>query len=155
MTPQLTVFEHFPGRRFLGSIPFGEELFAFLGRFCGERTINAATLCYYGQVSAYTFGTFDQQQKVFVTQTQSTAADILSGSGNIFLNNGKPFVYLTAVLCTPEGQVLGGRLFPETVSFSVEFTLLEITGDVPVRTYDETTGLFALTTSRCIAHHNP
>lgn len=155
MAPQSTVSEHSTGRRFLGRIPFGEDIVTFLERFCGLRSIRAATICLCGQVSTYTFGAFDQEQKVFVTQTEHAAAEIVSGSGNILLKSGKPFVCLSAVLSTPRGEVFGGRLFPATVSFSVEFSLLEITGDVPFRTYDEETGLFALTTGQPAPFQNP
>lgn len=144
MTPHSTLFEYHPGRRFFGRVPFGEEIFSFLERFCEERSIQAAVFSLAGPVSAFAYGTFDPVQKVFVTQAESDSADILSCSGNITPRDGKPVVQATAVLSDPAGRLFGGRLFPKTVAFAVEFTLLEISDALPIRTYDEQTGLFSI-----------
>jgi uncharacterized protein len=144
MTSQDSVTEYRPGRRFFGCIPFGEELLTFLESFCNERSIQTAVFSLSGQVSIFTWGTLDQRQKVFVTESQSSPADIISGTGNITVKDGKPFAQATAVLCDDQGRVFGGRLFSSTVSFSIEFNLLELTGAAAIRRYDEMTGLFVI-----------
>ena len=62
-------------------------------------------------------------------------------TGNISLMDGKPFVHAHIVLGDPEGRLVGGHLFSETVIYAGEISLQELAGKPLERAHDQTTGL--------------
>ena len=137
-----TFFSEFtPGRRFVGRLPHGKDLFASVKYFCKESSIQTATFSIFGAVSSATIGNFDQKQHVYVTLTERSPLDILVCTGNVSLNDQDLFIHAHIVLADKRGKIVGGNLFSETIIYAGEIDLQELIGNPLERTYDETTGL--------------
>ncbi len=129
------------GRRFVGRLPYGQDLTAVLESFCIRNEISAAVFFLIGAVSKATLGTYDQAQQVYATFTAEGNLEILSCTGNISFKDGKPFVHAHMVLAGEGGKTIGGHLFPGTIVFAGEMHMLELIGPSLVREYDRVTGL--------------
>lgn len=107
-----------------------------------------ATFDLSGAVSKATYGVFDQQQQVFVTQTHSDDFEIVCCSGNIVLgqNDHQNGFNIDGkiLLADKDGNLSGGKLFSETITYAVEMDLTELIGDPISRAYDQTTGRMRL-----------
>ena len=129
------------GRRFVGRLPFGEDLITSIEDFCKEASIQMAGFFVNGSVSSATFGSYDQKQLVYVTTTEKSHFDIVTCTGNVSLQNGTPVARAHIVLGDKQGNLTGGHLFSDTIIFAGELDLQELIGKPLERSYDETTGL--------------
>nr|MBC8363126.1 DNA-binding protein [Candidatus Desulfatibia profunda] len=129
------------GRRFVGRLPYGQDLIRSIEDFCKALSVQMATFSVIGAVSSVTLGAYDQKQQVFVTDHKEAPFEIVSCIGNISLKDGTPTVHAHIVLADLQGKIRGGHLFSETILFTGEIELLELTGKPLERTYDDTTGL--------------
>jgi len=134
--------EFTPGRYFVGRLPYEKDLITSIENFCRESSIQTATFSVIGAVSSYTIGTYDQNQQVYVTKTETAPLEIVTCIGNVSLKEGSPFIHAHIVLGDEQGKTTSGHLFSETILFAGEITLQEFTGKPLERTYDEKTGLF-------------
>lgn len=130
-----------PGRLFLGRLPHGQDLIAAIEDFCQKVSLKMATFSLIGAVTSFTIGAYDQKQQVYITATEKGPFEIVTCTGNISLLEGKPFVHAHIVLGGPEGELVGGHLFSETIVYAGEIHLQELTGKPLERAYDQTTGL--------------
>ena len=138
---KLTCTEFKPGRLFMGRLPHGQDLIAAIENFCQEASLQMATFSLIGAVTSFTIGAYDQKQQVYITATEKAAFEIVTCTGNISLMDGKPFVHAHIVLGDPEGRLVGGHLFSETVIYAGEISLQELAGKPLERAHDQTTGL--------------
>ncbi len=138
---KLICSEFKPGRRFLGRLPHGKDLITSIEDFCKASSIQMATFSVIGAVSSAILGTYDQKQQVYATFTQEEPVEIVACTGNISLLDENPVVHAHIVLVDLEGKTIGGHLFPETILFTGEIDLQELTGKPLERAYDDTTGL--------------
>ena len=129
------------GRRFLGSLPHQKDLISAIENVAAEASVKMATFSIIGAVSSVTMGSYDQNQQVYVTETQTGPFEILTCVGNISLKDKKPMAHAHIVLCDEHGKAFGGHLFSETIIFAGEIEMVELTGIPLERTYDPTTGL--------------
>ena len=138
---KLVCSEFKTGRRFLGSLLHQEDLISAIENVAVEASVKMATFSVIGAVSSVTMGSYDQNQQVYVTATQTGPFEILTCVGNISLKDKKPMAHAHIVLCDEQGKAFGGHLFSETIVFAGEIELVELTGTPLERTYDPTTGL--------------
>lgn len=106
-----------------------------------ESAIQTARFSFTGAVSKYTIGTYDPGQQVYVTFSNTSFREVTECCGNISLNEGKPHVFGSIVLCDQQGAVEGGRLFSETIVYAGEIIIEELLGPPLKRLYDPDTGL--------------
>jgi predicted DNA-binding protein with PD1-like motif len=133
-------------KRFIGRIPAGGELFDQLTLFCRQQDIQSAGFSFSGTVSAYTIGSFDARQQVWVTHHHEGVATIVSAFGNLFprSDGGSHFFQAQVLFSDEAGQLAGGRLFPDTVAHLVEFELHMLDGAVLKRYCNPDSGLYEL-----------
>jgi predicted DNA-binding protein with PD1-like motif len=133
-----------PGRCWLGSFDPGDDLREALQRACGEIGVWTAFFQLTGSVSEATFGVYDLQQRVYITERVDRAFEILACSGNISaasLKSAERSVNAGIVLADNSGNIKGGRLFSPTIVFAAEFVLQELIGGHLPRSYDPRTGM--------------
>jgi predicted DNA-binding protein with PD1-like motif len=129
------------GRRLLGCLPHGKDLITSIEDFCTATDIQTATFSVIGAVSFATIGVYDQKQHVYVTFTEDASMEIINCVGNVSLKDKTPVIQSHIVLADEHGKIIGGRLFSETILFSGEIDLQEMTGKSLERIYDDKTGL--------------
>ena len=129
------------GRRLLGRLPHGKDLITSIENFCIASDIQTATFSVNGAVSSATIGVYDQKQHVYVTFTEDASMEIVICVGNVSLKDKTPVIQSHIVLADEHGKIIGGRLFSETILFSGEIDLQEMTGKSLERIYDDKTGL--------------
>ncbi|GBC63148.1 DUF296 domain-containing protein [Desulfonema ishimotonii] len=128
--------EYTPGRCFLGQLPKQADLITSLERLCADAGIRTAAFSVMGSVTSYTIGTYDPQQQVYVTFTETSPREIVSCRGNISLRNGNPVVSAHIILADQQGHVTAGHLFSETRVFAGEIEIRERTR-FPVKSADD------------------
>jgi uncharacterized protein len=138
---KLMYAEFKPGRLFMGRLPHGQDLIAAIEGFCQETSLPMATFSLIGAVTSFTIGAYDQKQQVYITAAEKGPFEIVTCTGNISLMEGEPFVHAHIVLGDPEGRLVGGHLFSETIIYAGEIGLQELAGKPLERAYDQTTGL--------------
>ena len=67
---------------------------------------------------------------------------ILNLTANVSLKDGQPFIHAHMTVADDQGRTYGGHVFQGCTVFVLEATVTELTGDGPVRAYDDETGLF-------------
>ncbi|MCK5784680.1 MAG: DNA-binding protein, partial [Desulfobacterales bacterium] len=115
-------------RYFIGRLPHGKDLIAFIESFCEENKIQMGTFSIIGAVSSVTIGAYDQKQQVYVTFKEEAELEIITCVGNISLKDGRPFVHAHIVLGDDQGKTMGGHLFSETIVFAGEIEIQEFSG---------------------------
>ncbi len=98
----------------MGDIPADEDLIRVIENFCESLDISRGFFSVLGTATLYTIGTYDPDQQVYVTSMEKGPCEILSCTGNIFVENGAPGIRASIVLADHKGKVTGGRLFSET-----------------------------------------
>ena len=122
-------------------IPTGADLYEGISDYVAKREIEKASLTFLGALRRASLRYFDQETKEYRDFVIDRHLEILSGVGNISLLEGKPFLHAHASLGDEEGRAFGGHVNVGTEVFVTEVTLWELTGEAPVRTFDETCGL--------------
>lgn len=133
-----------PGRCFLGRFDVGHDVLEALKGFCAENEVWTACFQLTGSVSKATFGVYDLQQRVYITERVDRSLEILSCCGNVSAasdENAVRFINAGLVLADNDGKIMGGRLFSPTEVFAVEFVLQELMGKHLQRSYDPWTGM--------------
>ncbi|MFQ5966758.1 MAG: PPC domain-containing DNA-binding protein [Acidimicrobiia bacterium] len=122
-------------------LPTGSDLYEEITSYVTERNIRSASLTFLGAVRKASLRYFDQDAKQYLDFTLDEHLEILSGVGNISVLEDQPFLHAHASLGDKAGRAYGGHLNVGTEVFVTEVTLWELTGDPPVREFDETCGL--------------
>jgi uncharacterized protein len=131
-----------PGRCLAGRLPDGEDLCRSIAAICASTGIITARFSVMGVVSSVTVGAFDETQQVYVTDAQTGVREIVSCTGVISVQQGRPDVRGQILVSDTRGELTGGRLFSETTVFAAEMEMMEMKGPPLSRAYDETTGLW-------------
>jgi len=127
---------------FLGKLPHQSDLIEALTATACANGIGAGAVQVIGALQRASIGFYDQGNKTYRTIHFDRPLEIASGMGNISLRDGNPFVHLHLTLADEEGKAFGGHALEGCIVFAAEFVLVPLTGAAPVRTFDETTGLF-------------
>lgn len=127
---------------FMGKLPHQSDLIEALTATACSNGIRAGAVQVIGALQRANIGFYDQWSKVYRKIHFDRPLEIASGMGNISLRDGNPFVHLHLTLSDEEGKAFGGHALEGCIVFAAEFVLVPLTGADPVRTFDETTGLF-------------
>ncbi len=123
-TMSLTPF--FQGRCFMGNIPENKDIIGVIEDFCKNKAISRGLFSVLGTATLYTTGTYDPDQEVYVTSMEKGPCEILSCTGNIFIENGAPKIRGSIALADHQGKVTGGRLFSKTHVTRGEIIITEL-----------------------------
>ncbi len=127
---------------FMGKLPHQTDLIGALTEAAAVNGIEAGALQVVGALQGAKLGFYDQWSKTYRELPFAKPLEIVSGLGNISLRDGKPFVHLHLSLSDEEGKVFGGHAMEGCTVFAAEYVIVPLPGAVPVRTFDETTGLY-------------
>jgi predicted DNA-binding protein with PD1-like motif len=127
---------------FMVRMPQGEDLLAAVAAVVRETGVRLGVFSVIGAVSAAAFGYYDQKRRQYQTIIRPGAFEIVTGSGNVTLKDGSPFVHAHILFADETGNSFGGHLMSDTVIFAAELCLQELEGEPLVRQHDDTTGLF-------------
>jgi predicted DNA-binding protein with PD1-like motif len=127
---------------FMVRMPQGEDLLAAVAAVVRETGVRLGVFSVIGAVSAAAFGYYDQKRRQYQTIIRPGAFEIVTGSGNVTLKDGSPFVHAHILFADETGNSFGGHLMSDTFIFAAELCLQELEGEPLVRQHDDTTGLF-------------
>jgi predicted DNA-binding protein with PD1-like motif len=130
-----------PGPVHLLRIPTGEDLLGYLDDFVTAQGITTAWLSYLGAVQSAALRYYDQVNKEYSDFHIHQHLEVLSGTGNVSLLDGAPFIHTHAVLADAAGHAFGGHVNYGCEVWALEVKVEEYAGTPPVRVFDETTGL--------------
>jgi hypothetical protein len=126
----------------MGSVPHGADLIDFLTGVCVERGITVGVISVIGSVTVASIAFYDQKTHVYSDVAPAPGQmEIVSGSGNISLRDGKPFPHLHVVLSGPSGECVAGHVNRGTKIFAAEFSIARLEGPALTRGPDKVTGL--------------
>jgi len=129
-------------KTYMVRLPHGEDLLAAVADAVKETGVRLGVFSLIGAASAAAFGYYDQKKKEYQTIIRQGEFEIVTGSGNVSLKDGSPFVHAHVLFADENGSSFGGHLMPGTVIFAAELHLAELYGEPLSRQYDEVTGLF-------------
>lgn len=129
-------------RTFIGSIPWGVDLYDALTTIVTEEDIRIGKVTAIGAVTKAVIGYFDQNQKEYKKIELDGGFEILNCTGNVSVRESKPFIHAHITLGDKDGKVFGGHLMPGTKVFACEVFIDEYTGEDLVREKDKDTDLF-------------
>ena len=130
-----------PGRVHLLRVPTGEDLLGYLEAFVAANGITAAWLSYLGAVQSAALRYYDQNEKEYCDFHIHQHLEVVSGTGNVSLLNGEPFIHSHAVLADSSGRAFGGHVNHGCEVWALEVKIEEYQGSPPQRLFDEATGL--------------
>lgn len=139
----MKVHELSTGRQWLLRLNTDGDLYGQIAGAATELGVKAATLTVLGALQRATLRVYDQTAKRYTDFAVDQEVELLGGTGNISLREGKPFLHCHVTLATADGKALGGHLHETEPSmvFVGEVWMQELLGDPPVRLMDERCGL--------------
>ena len=109
-------------------IPEGEDLLDFLSDYVMEKEITSGIIFVIGSVKNPVVGYFNEEKEKYEEIRLLGTYELVSGSGNISLKDGKPFIHLHIVLSDSSGKSYGGHLIKAEV-FVAEVKILVFEGE--------------------------
>jgi len=130
---------------FLCRLPAGEDLLESITKVFRERELRKAAFNVIGAVTGAVLAYYDSELRPYKNREFDGLFEIVSCSGNVSERDGEVFVHAHMVLAGENFSCVGGHLMPGTVIFAAELFGMPVPGPVPVRQYDDFTGLFLWT----------
>ena len=118
----------------------GEEVVASLAEIAEREGVTFAEVSGIGAVDEFCVSVFDVKAKKYFDNDFREPLEIVSMSGTVTEQNGKPYLHLHASAGRADGSVVGGHLKRAVVSATCEIVLHTVYGRVP-RFFDDATGL--------------
>jgi len=118
----------------------GRDVIEEIERVCKERRIKKSAISFIGALKNADTGYYDQKKKKYSRHVFSEPVEILSGTGNVSMKDGKIFIHAHAVLSGKDGRAFGGHLFGGEI-FACELAVIPLKGKPLERVPDSTTGL--------------
>ena len=117
----------------------GEEVVASLAEIAESEGVTFAEVSGIGAVDEFFVSVFDVKAKKYFDNDFREPLEIVSMSGTVTEQNGKPYLHLHASAGRADGSVVGGHLKRAVVSATCEIVLHTVYGRVP-RFFDDATG---------------
>ena len=118
----------------------GEEVVASLAEIAEREGVTFAEVSGIGASDEFCVSVFDVKAKKYFDNDFREPLEIVSMSGTVTEQNGKPYLHLHASAGRADGSVVGGHLKRAVVSATCEIVLHTVYGRVP-RFFDDATGL--------------
>ena len=130
------------GRVAMARLLQGSDLLAEINNLAAQAGFKAAKVQFIGAVRKAVIQVLDQAKKEYVTYNLEGPLEIVSGSGNVSLKDGKPFAHVHVALAGLDGKCVGGHVAPGTEVYLTELALVELMMDKPLeRKMDKELGL--------------
>lgn len=130
-----------PGPIHLFRLAAGDDLYDALTEYAVAHDIRAATVTFLGAVRRASLRYYNQDARSYLDFEVHKHLEVLVGTGNVSVADGRPFVHIHAAFADDDGAAYGGHVNAGTEVFAMEVTVQELNGVAPVREMDETTGL--------------
>lgn len=127
---------------FLVRLPMGEDLLDAVTREFENRSVRKAAFFVIGAVQGAVFGFYDPGTKKYLNREFAGDFEIVSCTGNASEKDGKTFVHAHAIFSGEDYACFGGHLMQGSRIFAAELHVVPIPGSIPVRGFDEPTGLY-------------
>ncbi len=137
----MSAYTYQPGPVHLLRVPTGRDLLGYLEDFVTDNNIETAWLSYLGAVQSAALRYYDQDEREYCDFHIHQHLEVLSGTGNVSLLDGKPFIHTHAVFADAAGRAFGGHVNHGCEVWALEAKIEEFPGDAPVRRFDDETGL--------------
>jgi predicted DNA-binding protein with PD1-like motif len=108
------------GRAFQVTMRKGDEIAAGLTEFAEQNHIKLAHFTGVGAIDAGVLGWFDPAKRAYKKIVIDQEAEVVAFTGNIALENGKPFVHAHCVVALSDGATKGGHLVEGHVSLEMQ-----------------------------------
>lgn len=118
----------------------GEEVVASLAEIAEREGVTFAEVSGIGAVDEFCVSVFDVKAKKYFDNDFREPLEIVSMSGTVTEQNGKPYLHLHASAGRADGSVVGGHLKRAVVSATCEIVLHTVYGRVS-RFFDDATRL--------------
>ncbi len=118
----------------------GEEIQAQLKEIALREGIRLAEISALGAVNDFTVGVYDTVARKYAANQFAGPFEIVSLTGTLTRQEGKPSLHLHMSCGDGEGRVFGGHLNRAVISATAEIVIRRIPGEVG-RRHDETIGL--------------
>jgi len=113
------------GRTFEVTMRKGDEVAAGLTEFAEQNHIKVAHFTAVGAIDSGVLGWFDPEKRAYKKIVINQEAEVVSLSGNIALQNGKPFVHAHCVVALSDGSTRGGHLIEGHVSLAMQVFVVD------------------------------
>jgi hypothetical protein len=120
----------------------GADLLDAITQEFRQRSVPKAGFSLVGAVTHAVVGFYDMKAHKYVNREFAGDWEIAACMGNVSEKDGETFVHAHITLSGEDFQCVGGHLMPGTVIFAAELFATPLPGKVPVRKFDEATGLF-------------
>jgi uncharacterized protein len=127
----------------VGRLEYGVDIIEALEAYCASEKITCAWINLLGAVSQAKLAFYTQDTHEYRTHVFSGDYEILNGTGNISIKEGKPFAHIHLTLGDSDYKTIGGHLMKgESCVFACEFSLWVLEGGSLLRGLpDAQTGL--------------
>ncbi len=108
------------------------DLLEYLGKYVAEKGIKTAWINIMGSLIDPVIGYYDTDKGEYTKKELPGFYELVNGTGNVSLKEGKPFIHLHVAVADREGNLYGGHLFGGKV-FLVEALIIEVIGAEPLQ----------------------
>jgi predicted DNA-binding protein with PD1-like motif len=130
------------GRVAVARLTQGSDLLDEINRLAERAGFAAATVQFIGALRKAVVLVLDQDTKEYLNIDVPGPLEIVSGSGNISLRDGKPFAHVHVVVSGLDGKCIGGHVANGCEVYLTELVLTELAMDKPLeRTLDKEVGV--------------
>ena len=119
----------------------GDDLLGAIERFVETQEIDTAWLSYLGAVKGASLRYYDQSKFEYGDFQIDEPLEVLVGTGNVSLLDGRPFVHTHVVFSDESGKAFGGHVNHGCEVWALEVKIEEYEGESPVRLPHDETGL--------------
>lgn len=119
----------------------GSDLLGAIEEFVESQEINTAWLSYLGAVKRASLRYYDQDKQEYGDFQIDEPLEVLVGTGNVSLLDGRPFVHTHAVFSDEDGKAFGGHVNQGCEVWALEVKIEEYEGESPIRLPHDETGL--------------
>jgi len=129
--PKAVLLSDGDARSYLLVFRTDQEVMKGLLAFANKHRLVAGHLTGIGAISHAVIGYFDPRKNAYLRIEEREQLEVLSLTGNLTLNDDRPFLHVHAALGRRDGSTRGGHVFEATVRPTVEVVLT--TSAKPVR----------------------
>jgi uncharacterized protein len=126
---------------FLARLPMNHDLLEAITQAFRERSVRKAAFNAIGALSHCTIAYYDHIARQYRSHTFDGLTEIVSCMGNVSEKDGDIFVHAHIILAGEDFGCVGGHLAAGSSIFAAELYGMPVSGVVPVRAYDDPTGL--------------
>lgn len=121
----------------------GENVIETITTFCAAHDIKNAHFSAIGAVEYVSCGYYALDEKKYHFMQYTDLVEVVSGTGNVMLKEGAPFVHLHAVFTDTNNNAFGGHVEEMRVGVTLEVILTPLHSSL-TRVHDEKIGLFLI-----------